>query len=245
MWRYQCLGELAQQLGCRAVLTGHTASDRAETLLINLMRGAGADGMKVRCDGMGVGSFKRWQRRQPLLWAVLAACYASARPSAHSRTYPCMPLCVEVRLCRSNSCSDPMCVSKYVPVCACLPPCFRLLRGAERWCPVFRWCGHSWVSRGSRRPTSAASMSSKYGRTAPTATTRACLLRAGPWLEGSTVGEEGAKCICIARAVGDKSMLRAPVWPLSPTAVECASLSCSSLQVRHFGRLILRNIPSA
>ncbi len=44
-WRYQVLGELAQSEGFEAVVTGHTASDRAETLLHNLIRGSGADGL--------------------------------------------------------------------------------------------------------------------------------------------------------------------------------------------------------
>jgi tRNA(Ile)-lysidine synthase len=51
-WRYQQLSDKAQQLQARAVLTGHTASDRAETLLLNLLRGAGLS---------GVGSLD-WQR---------------------------------------------------------------------------------------------------------------------------------------------------------------------------------------
>lgn len=44
-WRYQVFGHQAQTQGYGAVLTGHTASDRAETLLHNLMRGSGADGL--------------------------------------------------------------------------------------------------------------------------------------------------------------------------------------------------------
>lgn len=44
-WRYQTLATVAQDQGYSAVLTGHTASDRAETLLYNLMRGSGADGL--------------------------------------------------------------------------------------------------------------------------------------------------------------------------------------------------------
>jgi tRNA(Ile)-lysidine synthase len=39
-WRYGCLERQALASGCRHVLTGHTASDRAETVLINLARGS-------------------------------------------------------------------------------------------------------------------------------------------------------------------------------------------------------------
>lgn len=46
-WRYQALMEIAQAQGYRVIVTGHTKSDRAETLLYNLMRGAGADGLQA------------------------------------------------------------------------------------------------------------------------------------------------------------------------------------------------------
>ncbi|GAX77931.1 hypothetical protein CEUSTIGMA_g5373.t1 [Chlamydomonas eustigma] len=46
-WRYEALAKLATCLGCNVVVTGHTATDRAETLLVNLIRGAGADGMQA------------------------------------------------------------------------------------------------------------------------------------------------------------------------------------------------------
>jgi tRNA(Ile)-lysidine synthase len=46
-WRYQALTEIAVQQGYAAVVTGHTASDRAETLLYNLVRGSGADGLQA------------------------------------------------------------------------------------------------------------------------------------------------------------------------------------------------------
>jgi len=46
-WRYHVLGQLAQDQGYSRLLTGHTASDRAETLLYNLIRGSGADGLQA------------------------------------------------------------------------------------------------------------------------------------------------------------------------------------------------------
>jgi tRNA(Ile)-lysidine synthase len=46
-WRYQALTDIAQLQGYSSVLTGHTASDRAETLLFNLIRGSGADGLQA------------------------------------------------------------------------------------------------------------------------------------------------------------------------------------------------------
>ncbi|MEB3199779.1 MAG: tRNA lysidine(34) synthetase TilS [Synechococcaceae cyanobacterium] len=44
-WRYACLERQAQALGCSHVLTGHTASDRAETVLLNLARGCHLQGL--------------------------------------------------------------------------------------------------------------------------------------------------------------------------------------------------------
>ncbi|MGF1482399.1 MAG: tRNA lysidine(34) synthetase TilS [Cyanophyceae cyanobacterium] len=46
-WRYQALAQLAADNGFAAVVTGHTKSDRAETLLYNLVRGSGADGLQA------------------------------------------------------------------------------------------------------------------------------------------------------------------------------------------------------
>ncbi len=44
-WRYEQLAQRARELDCTRVLTGHTASDRAETLLLNLARGSHRRGL--------------------------------------------------------------------------------------------------------------------------------------------------------------------------------------------------------
>ncbi len=46
-WRYQALTKIAEVHNYQYIVTGHTASDRAETLLYNLMRGTGADGLQA------------------------------------------------------------------------------------------------------------------------------------------------------------------------------------------------------
>jgi tRNA(Ile)-lysidine synthase len=46
-WRYQALIAIAQAHNYQYIVTGHTASDRAETLLYNLIRGTGADGLQA------------------------------------------------------------------------------------------------------------------------------------------------------------------------------------------------------
>ena len=46
-WRYSVFATLAQTHEYGHVVTGHTATDRAETLLYNLLRGSGADGMQA------------------------------------------------------------------------------------------------------------------------------------------------------------------------------------------------------
>ncbi|MBW4482691.1 MAG: tRNA lysidine(34) synthetase TilS [Tildeniella torsiva UHER 1998/13D] len=46
-WRYRVFEELASQERCTQVVTGHTASDRTETLLYNLLRGSGTDGLQA------------------------------------------------------------------------------------------------------------------------------------------------------------------------------------------------------
>lgn len=45
-WRYQMLIEMAEEAGASIITTGHTLTDRAETILFNFLRGAGLEGMQ-------------------------------------------------------------------------------------------------------------------------------------------------------------------------------------------------------
>lgn len=45
-WRYQMLEQIAKEEKYEIIVTGHTRSDRVETLLYNLMRGSGSDGLQ-------------------------------------------------------------------------------------------------------------------------------------------------------------------------------------------------------
>ncbi len=68
--RYEFLREVAERRGARLVLTGHTMDDQAETVLLRLLRGSGAEGLggMEAVRALGVGSEVRLAR--PLLrWA--------------------------------------------------------------------------------------------------------------------------------------------------------------------------------
>lgn len=46
-WRYQVLRNCCEENDYQYVVTGHTCTDRAETLLYNLIRGSGSDGLQA------------------------------------------------------------------------------------------------------------------------------------------------------------------------------------------------------
>ncbi|MEM9923984.1 MAG: tRNA lysidine(34) synthetase TilS [Cyanobacteria bacterium P01_D01_bin.50] len=46
-WRYQVMSAIAFSNNYHCIITGHTATDRAETLIYNLIRGSGADGLQA------------------------------------------------------------------------------------------------------------------------------------------------------------------------------------------------------
>ena len=80
--RYAALAEAAHRHGAAAVVTGHTATDQAETVLMNLVRGAGLrglGGMAPRRDLSGVALVR------PLLWATRGEVEAEA--AAHGWTW--------------------------------------------------------------------------------------------------------------------------------------------------------------
>ncbi|MEG4533656.1 tRNA lysidine(34) synthetase TilS [Microcoleus sp. D2_18a_D3] len=57
-WRYQALTDIAIAHNYPYIVTGHTASDRAETLLYNLIRGSGADGLSALTWTRPVADFR-------------------------------------------------------------------------------------------------------------------------------------------------------------------------------------------
>jgi tRNA(Ile)-lysidine synthase len=60
-WRYQMFQEVALAQGFDRVLTAHTASDRAETLLHHLLRGSGMDGLSSLPWQRDLGQ-RKWER---------------------------------------------------------------------------------------------------------------------------------------------------------------------------------------
>jgi len=65
-WRYEVFTRIALEEGYNCVATGHTKSDRAETLLYNLIRGAGTDGLQSLTWRRSLFIQCRGERRSPI-----------------------------------------------------------------------------------------------------------------------------------------------------------------------------------
>jgi tRNA(Ile)-lysidine synthase len=72
--RYRALWPAADALGCRWLATGHTLDDQAETVLLQLLRGAGPDGLA----GMAVRSGRLLRPLLDVRRAQTRACCAAA-----------------------------------------------------------------------------------------------------------------------------------------------------------------------
>jgi tRNA(Ile)-lysidine synthase len=66
-WRYKCFQQQAETENYAYVVTGHTQSDRAETLLYNLLRGSGSDGLQSLGWVRSLSSNSSIQLVRPLL----------------------------------------------------------------------------------------------------------------------------------------------------------------------------------
>jgi tRNA(Ile)-lysidine synthase len=68
--RYEFLAEAARSCGARAVLAAHTLDDQAETVLLRLLRGSGAEGLAGMAPERTLEAGGRVALRRPLLnWA--------------------------------------------------------------------------------------------------------------------------------------------------------------------------------
>ncbi|BAC09168.1 tRNA lysidine(34) synthetase TilS [Thermosynechococcus vestitus] len=63
-WRYQVFESVAKALDCTHVVTAHTQSDRAESLLLHLLRGTSPDGLATLLPSRSLGAI---QLVRPLL----------------------------------------------------------------------------------------------------------------------------------------------------------------------------------
>lgn len=76
--RYEALGRVATEVGASAILTGHSADDLAETVILNLLRGAGTSGLAGMPARRGVVARPLLGVRRAELHALAAAVSAAA-----------------------------------------------------------------------------------------------------------------------------------------------------------------------
>jgi tRNA(Ile)-lysidine synthase len=68
--RYEWFAKVAQKRGADLVLTAHTMDDQAETVLLNLLRGSGTDGLSGMEPVRLLNATGKWMLARPLLaWA--------------------------------------------------------------------------------------------------------------------------------------------------------------------------------
>ncbi|MEP0545302.1 MAG: tRNA lysidine(34) synthetase TilS [Rhodothermales bacterium] len=77
--RYRFFDELAREVGARAVATAHHRDDQAETLLLNLLRGAGPTGLAGMPHLRSLAPGSPADLVRPLLWATRAEIDVYAR----------------------------------------------------------------------------------------------------------------------------------------------------------------------
>lgn len=81
-WRYQALVQMAHTRNYRYVVTGHTQSDVAETLLYNLVRGSGSDGLSSLRQSRSLSAQVR------LVRPILNICRSETADFCHHRQLP-------------------------------------------------------------------------------------------------------------------------------------------------------------
>lgn len=86
--RYRALAGLARKHACTALLTAHTADDRAETVLLNLLRGTGLRGLASLRPRTVIGGLLRVRPALGLRRAALRA-QTEAAPAPPDRTNRC------------------------------------------------------------------------------------------------------------------------------------------------------------
>jgi len=87
--RYRLLAAMARRHGCVSIATAHTADDRAETILFNLLRGCGLRGLAAPLPSVVVGGMQRVRPALDLRRATLRAAAAPFGPVVFDQTNRC------------------------------------------------------------------------------------------------------------------------------------------------------------